>query len=588
MARRLIGLDIGTNAVTAAEVVAGSPIRLTAFGQVALPRDAMIEGEIANDVAVTEAIKRLRAEVGLRKAPVRIGIASPRLVVRQIEMPVMSRADLQGALRFQIQDLIPIPVNEAVVDFAILDEVTTYANAGDPDATPTLSPSVNSDGDPVMRVLLAAAQQSSVLRLVEAVEHAGLPVESVDLIPLALVRSLGAYATADGGAEGIVSIGGGVSCVVVHEGGIPRFVRVLGTGGRALTDAISVSLEASPDLAESLKRQIGVVSDDAVSQAKAAIERPLAMLLDEIRSSLDYYRNQPGAARLSRVQLTGGGAQLHGVRERLSGLLAVTVDRADPRARLSVGDIGFTVEELPRLDPYLAAAVGLAIGDDARTPIINLLPDADHDRKTAFASKGVLIGAVGAAVLVAGLAVPTINRRNDANRMADAAKVIERGNAATQLKIDALAQQAAAKTQVEALSVQVNAVLSNDVSWATLLNEIARTMPNNVWLTSFQGTALGTGGAATKGSAASTKTSGAVVGAGLSGNVTFTATGLDFNAVADWLKRLSQMPSITQLWVPQAQKSQLGTRDVVTFQSTADLTDKARSNRSVRIAGGAK
>ena len=56
MARRLIGLDIGTNAVTAAEVVAGSPIRLTAFGQVALPRDAMIEGEIANDVAVTEAI----------------------------------------------------------------------------------------------------------------------------------------------------------------------------------------------------------------------------------------------------------------------------------------------------------------------------------------------------------------------------------------------------------------------------------------------------------------------------------------------------------------------------------------------------
>ena len=371
MARRLIGLDIGTNAVTAAEVVPGSPMRLTAFGQVALPRDAMLEGEIVNDVAVTEAIKRLRSEVGLRKAPVRIGIASPRLVVRQIEMPVMSRADLQGALRFQIQDLIPIPASEAVVDFAILDEIlpshapdpTSSTDPNEPSASKrTAAPSLlNADGDPVMRVLLAAAQQSSVMRLVEAVEGAGLPVESVDLIPLALVRSLGAHSSMTGGAEGIVSIGGGVTCVVVHEGGIPRFVRVLGSGGRELSDAIEVSLEVSADHAEAWKRQIGIVDDDAVRQAQFAIERPLSMLLDDIRSSLDYYRNQPGAARLNRVQLTGGGGQLHGLRERLSGLLNVAVERAEPRSGLVVGDIGFTVDELPRLDPYLSAAVGLAI-----------------------------------------------------------------------------------------------------------------------------------------------------------------------------------------------------------------------------------
>ena len=56
MARRLIGLDIGTNAVTVAEVRAGDPPRLDMFGQVALGRETMREGEVADDAAVTEAV----------------------------------------------------------------------------------------------------------------------------------------------------------------------------------------------------------------------------------------------------------------------------------------------------------------------------------------------------------------------------------------------------------------------------------------------------------------------------------------------------------------------------------------------------
>ena len=81
MARRVIGLDVGTNAVTIAEVAIGPQPKLTAFGQVALSRDAMRDGEVVDVDAVVDAIKRLRSEVGLRRAPVRIGLASPRLVV---------------------------------------------------------------------------------------------------------------------------------------------------------------------------------------------------------------------------------------------------------------------------------------------------------------------------------------------------------------------------------------------------------------------------------------------------------------------------------------------------------------------------
>ncbi len=568
MARRLIGLDIGTNAIAVAEIVPGDPPRLTAFGQVALPRDSMREGEVAQDAAVTEAIKRLRAEVGLRKAPVRVGIASPRLIVRQIEMPVMSRADLAGALRFQIQELIPIPVDEAVVDFAVLDEYIPEASHG-----------ADNDGEPVMRVLLAAAQRSMVLRLVEAVESAGLPVESVDLIPLALVRSLATTSDHDGGAEGIVSIGGGVTSVVVHEGGMPRFVRVLGSGGRLLTEAIAASLDATYDQAESLKRQIGLVDDDAVSQAKAATERPFGALLDEIRSSLDYYRNQPGAARLTRVQLTGGGALMAGVQDRLGALLGVPIDRAMPRHRLEVDDIGFSVDDLPRLDPYMSAAVGLALGDSGRTAIINLLPDYDPKTSSSWASRRTLIGAAAAGVLIAGLAVPTIARNNRASELNEEATSVERTNAATQTKINSLQRQAATQEKLKVLTAQVDAVLTSDVSWASMLNELARTMPNSVWLTGFQGSVTVSAAAPTTGSPTRANSASKLAAASLQGSVSFTATGLDFVSIADWLKRVSQMPAYSNLWIPQAQKSELGNRDVVTFQSTADLTDSARSQR---------
>src|SRR5690349_20231777 len=154
MARRLIGLDVGTNAVTVAEVTAASPPRCTLFGQVALPRYAMREGEVVDEAAVSEAITRLRTEVGLKKTPVRVGIASPRVIVRQVEMPVMSRDDLASALRFQAPDLIPIPIDEAAIDFAVLGTDTPE------------------DGEPMMRVLLAAAQTTTVQRLVAAVERA--------------------------------------------------------------------------------------------------------------------------------------------------------------------------------------------------------------------------------------------------------------------------------------------------------------------------------------------------------------------------------------------------------------------------------
>lgn len=563
MARRLIGLDVGTNAVSLAEVSPGDPPTLRAFGQVALPRDAMREGEVVDEGAVAEAIARLRGEIGLKRGSVRVGIASPRLIVRQVEMPQMSESDLRAALTFQAQDLIPIPVEEAILDFAIL------------------SKGENDEGEKMMRVLLAAAHEATVARLVRAVQAGGFGVEAVDLIPLALVRALGRPVTDNGpGAEGIVSFGGGVTVIVVHELGVPAFVRVLGTGGRELTDAIAAELDLPEETAESLKRQLGTAaaSEDVVAQARGAIERPLGVLLDEVRSSLDYYRNQPGASRLLRVIVTGGTSQLPGLVDRLTTLVGVPVELARPRDLLAIGDIGFDEADLPRLDPYLPAPVGLALGGTRGGAVIDLHVRARRGAAGGGRGRTAAAAVAGAAVLIGLLAVPTLARQGEIDDEKEALAAAQRTNADLRAQIAQLSEAQEKQAQLEASQTLVGTVLATDVSWSRLLQEVARTIPSDVWLTSFNGQVTPAPGGVT---------------AALDGEVDFSARGLDFPSVASWLQRMSEIPSFADFWVPNASSSQLGGREIIDFTSNATLTGDARSDRAEQLgieqagAGGA-
>lgn len=597
MARRLIGLDIGTNAVTIAEVTAGTPPRLDMFAQVALPRDAMREGEVADEAAITDAVSRLRAEVGLKKVSVRVGIASPRVVVRQVEMPLMTRDELMSALQFQAGDLIPIPIEDAVLDFAILRS------------------SAPSEAEPTMQVLLVAAYEATVTRLVSAIEAGGLDVGAVDLIPLALTRALarpaavpvgaagGVALDESGGAEGIVSFGGGVTAIAVHEDGVPQFVRVLGSGGRELTDAIASDLAVPAETAESLKRALGDASpDDMVARARVAVDRPLSVLLDDVRSSIDYYRNQSGSVQLRRVYVTGGSAQLPGLPERLSALLGVPVEPAYMQDVLRIGDIGFSPEEFPRLEPYLPAPVGLALGGTKTGTVIDLRPRhrSQASKRTGGLDRRVIAAAAVAVVALAGATYLAHNDQASAKSKTATAEAT-----VTKLKSELLAQQTAANASLgggaasnATLKTDVANVLGQDVAWKPLIDSVTSVLPPGVVISSFSGThtvasptaaatvtpAATAAGAAT-GTAGDTSTG---VGANSSdvcsaiatpvGTVTINASAPDLVSVSTLLDLLNnKVTNVAGTWASTAHLG--GDGKSVEFTLTTSLGATARGHR---------
>ena len=196
-----VGLDIGSSAVRAAEVAAGpAGAELRRFAQVGLSMGAVVEGEVRDEAAVADAIRRLWAEGGFSQKEVVLGISSQRAMVRQLEMPEMTEAELRSALRYEIGELLPIPVEEAVFDFAIL-------GPGRPKA----------DGGGTTQVLVVVAQRDIVWDSINVAKRAGLRVRAVDSSPLALLRAV-PLSEENQDLEAVVSIGSHLVVVAVREG----------------------------------------------------------------------------------------------------------------------------------------------------------------------------------------------------------------------------------------------------------------------------------------------------------------------------------------------------------------------------------
>jgi type IV pilus assembly protein PilM len=348
-ARSAIGLDIGTSGVRAAELSFGKgQVTLEKFGQVALPEGAVRDGEVVDSDAVAAAIKQLWAHTKFSSKKVVIGVANQKVIVRQVDLPWMPVDELKKSLAFQVQDFVPMPVEQAVLDFHPLEELTAEGGAR------------------ILRGLLVAASREMVNASLEAVQKAGLSPVMVDLTSFAVIRSLADADHLGMGAqvEALVDVGARVTNIVVHQGGVPRFVRILLMGGQDVTDALRIGLDVDDDAAERTKLEAaaGAAGDPEVDQI---LEQRISLFTEEVRGSLDFYRAQSDAVPVSRVLLSGGGSRLAVLGEQLTDALRLPVEPGRTLQALRVGRVGLGAEELAELEPVAAVPVGLALGEVA-------------------------------------------------------------------------------------------------------------------------------------------------------------------------------------------------------------------------------
>lgn len=349
MAKTRIGLDIGSTAARAVEVAVGSDsAAVVRAAQVPMQPKAVENGEVKDPAAVSDAIRELWKRGGFKGRQVYMGVGNQRMVVREVALPWLPQKELRESLPFQVQEFIPIAVDDAVLDFDLLDEF-------------------EHEGRRMVRVLLVAAQRAMVDAIVGTAVDAKLEPVGLDLIPFALIRSVG---TQDGAGvveasveEAVIDVGADITSICVHDRTVPRFVRILPSGGGDISLAIARALGLDEDQAEQAKRGEPIADGPTPEEIQRVAHGRAVSFVDEIRSSLEFYAAQSPGSRIGRLVVTGGGSKLPGFPELLAERLGTTVERGRVFGTARP-ELDLSPEALAEAEPLLAVAVGLALPGD--------------------------------------------------------------------------------------------------------------------------------------------------------------------------------------------------------------------------------
>jgi type IV pilus assembly protein PilM len=353
-AKRLVGLKVGGSQLAAARVVNNGVPELVQVAREPLESGIIVGGELREPELLADSLRAFFRKHKLPRQGVRLGIANNRIGVRILEIAgIDDPKQLENAIRYRAQEALPIPLEEAVLDYHVLGE------------------RVDDEGQRIRRVLLVVAYRELIDRYVAACKKAGVRLAGIDLEAFALLRALG---EPKGGEDPpsdaalvVVSIGHDRSTFAVSDGRVCEFTRVLDWGGQTLDVAIARELDCAPSEAEPVKRELSLVganvpeglTQEQADRAREAVRRQLQTFARELVSSLQFYQNQPGSLGIGEIVITGGTAHLGGVADELQRLIGVRVEVGDPLLRVKLGKKLRETEQLGSL----AVAIGLGIED---------------------------------------------------------------------------------------------------------------------------------------------------------------------------------------------------------------------------------
>ena len=293
-----VGLDIETATIAATEVRGnGSGVRVT-----------------------RTAIAPL--EPGVVSKSVRLGIANQRIVVRTLRLPLIeNEEELDTAVRFQAQDQIPMPLEQAVLDHQVLSKGTGL------------------EGERQMEVLAVAARRDMVATLLGAMREAGLEPVGIDVSAFGMIRALnGGQAAPD--LTTLYCHLGDVTNIAVARGDACLFTRIAPFGVESIAARLAERERMTLDDAREWMLDAGLADPldgfagerELASSVRGVLEDGVDKLIDEVRLSLDFYSAQDGAAPIERVVVCGPGSVIEGLDDRFERNLGLAIEIAAPPA----------------------------------------------------------------------------------------------------------------------------------------------------------------------------------------------------------------------------------------------------------------
>jgi type IV pilus assembly protein PilM len=346
--KSMVGVDIGSSSVKAVELQGrGNDLQLLSLGFEALESDSVVDGQIIELNAVSNAISNIFNEHKIKTTQVAAGVNGHSVIVKNIVLPQMSDGELQESFAWHAEEHIPFDISDVNLDYHVMDR----------------------SGDAI-HVLMAACKRDKVANLKQTIQLAGKQPTVIDVDAFALQNCYELnYDPQPGQVVALLNIGASTTNINILNGVRSVFTRDATFGGNQYTSLLQKELGLTFDQAESVKRGMPLPEGAEVRDVGPIMDTVSDILALEIQKTMDFYRAtvEDGETAVQKILVSGGGSKLTGLADFLARRFEVPVEMFDPFRKIKVDARGFDPDYMREIVPEMAIAVGLALrGVDAR------------------------------------------------------------------------------------------------------------------------------------------------------------------------------------------------------------------------------
>jgi len=343
----VIGLDIGSSSIKLVELNEGkNGFKLQNLAISPLPPEAIVDGSLMDSVTIIDTIRELTANTKTKTKDVVISISGHSVIVKKINLPFMTEAELEESIQWEAERYIPFDINDVNIDFQILGS--------------------GPENPEVMDVILVAAKKDIINDYISVIIESGLNPVIIDVDAFALENMLAInYEIEKEEIIAIANVGASTTNINIIKDNVSAFTRDIFKGGNQVTEEIQRQLHIDYEEAEKIKvgSKVDTTSQATIQDVLKTASESLAM---EIGSSLDFFQSTTTYEKINKFYLSGGGSKIKDFDLILQQQIGIPVEIVNPFKKIEYSGKNFDIEYLREIGPIMAVGVGLStrkVGD---------------------------------------------------------------------------------------------------------------------------------------------------------------------------------------------------------------------------------
>lgn len=335
------GLDIGSTVIKVAKFKkSGSGIEAEAIGIGPAPERGIVSDSQSDLATLSQYIKEVISQANIHSEEVAVSLPDSQVFTKIIDMPALSERELSASLKYEMEQYIPLPLDQVRTDWQILG-------------------TSNKDGRQVTSVFLVAAPLALLNKYEKVIEQAGFAASIIETEMIAVYRAL--YPLLNNPAPSLVlHMGATTSSISVVKNGVILLIFTIDRGGLAITRAISSDLGIDPSQAESFKKVYGLNKETFEGKIGKSLFPILESIMGDVRKTMLMYKERYNNEEINQIVLSGGTALLPGIDIYFTNQLNAQVVLGNAFKLYNISKIP---EELSRESASFNTVVGSGIKD---------------------------------------------------------------------------------------------------------------------------------------------------------------------------------------------------------------------------------